>query len=573
MNDCERGDGMKLTSFRRGAFVRSFLVMTLALAAGALLAGRFAAQAGEPRAFAIRNARIVTVSGAVIEDGTVVVSKGLIVAVGKEAAIPPEAWVIDGKGLTVYPGLMDALTDIALPTASGGGGGSAGGGGGGPAITSRGPEDRPLTTPWVLAADELKPDDKRIETWRAGGFTSAHTAPRSGIFPGQGAVINLAGERPGQMVVKSPVSLPVNFQRMPNFFNFPNSLMGVLGYIKQVYYDADQNTQAQKIYDAGPRGLERPAYDPTLRAIEDSTRAGRPVLLPATTSAQIVRALELAEHLKLRAVLTGALQGYAVADKIAARKVPVLVTLKWPEREKDTDPEAEEPLRSLRLRDRAPSTPVALQKAGVKFAFYSDGLSGPRDALKNAKKAIDAGLAPDAALRALTLSPAEIFGVADRMGSIEAGKIANLVVTDGDIFDEKTKIKLVFVDGNKFEVREAEKPKDAPKGDMSGKWTLAFTTSDGQQQATADLTMASGGTLTGTVVHPYGTSTLLSGYLSGNSFSFVISVDIGDGPQEVTFSGTLEGNNLKGNINTTGFSAEFTATRPGFGRAATAGRE
>jgi hypothetical protein len=563
---------MKLTSYRRGAFARSLLVMTLALAAGALLAGRWAAQAGEPRAFAIRNARIVTVSGAVIEDGTVVVSKGLIVAVGREAAIPPEAWVIDGKGLTVYPGLMDALTDIALPTTSGGGGGSAGGGGG-QVATSRGPEDRPLTTPWILAADELKPDDKRIETWRAGGFTSAHTAPKYGIFPGQGAVINLAGERPGQMVVRSPVSLPVNFQRMPNFFNFPNSLMGVLGYIKQVYYDADQDTQAQKIYDAGPRGLERPAYDHALRAIEDSTRAGRPVLLPATTSAQIIRALELAEHLKLRAVLTGALQGYAVADRIAARKVPVLVTLKWPEREKDTDPEAEESLRSLRLRDRAPSTPAALQKAGVKFAFYSDGLSGPKDALKNVKKAIDAGLAPDAALRALTLSPAEIFGVADRMGSIETGKIANLVVTDGDIFEEKTKIKMVFVDGNKFEVREAEKPKDAPKGDMSGKWTIAFSTPEGPQQATADLTMASGGTLTGTVVHPHGTSTLLSGYLSGNSFSFVISVDIGDGPQEVTFSGTLESNNLKGNINTTGFSTEFTATRPGFGRATTAGGE
>ncbi len=180
---------------------------------------------------------------------------------------------------------------------------------------------------------------------------------------------------------------------------------------------------------------------------------------------------------------------------------------------------------------------------------------------------------PDAALRALTLSPAEIFGVADRLGSIEAGKIANLVVTDGDLFEEMTKIKIVFVDGNKFEIREAEKPKEAPKGDMSGKWTLAFSTPDGPQQASADLTMASGGTLTGTVVHPYGTSTLLNGYLSGNSFSFTISLDAGNGPQEVTFSGTLEGNNLKGNINTTGFSTDFTATRPEGARASSAGGE
>ncbi len=116
--------------------------------------------------------------------------------------------------------------------------------------------------------------------------------------------------------------------------------------------------------------------------------------------------------------------------------------LKWPEADKDADPDDVPSLRTLRFRDRAPSSPAALAKAGVKFAFYSGGIAAPKDVLKAAKKSIDAGLNPDAALRAMTLSPAEIFGVADRLGSIENGKIANLIITDGDLFNEKTKIKM-----------------------------------------------------------------------------------------------------------------------------------
>lgn len=187
------------------------------------------------------------------------------------------------------------------------------------------------------------------------------------------------------------------------------------------------------------------------------------VLLPANNSVQIMRALRLADEWKINAVLYGGQQGYEVAGAIAAKKMPVLVSLKWPERAKDADPDAEQTLRELRFRDRAPSSPTVLAKAGVKFAFYSGGLSAPKDIFKNAKKAVDAGLPPDAALRAFTVDAAEILGVGDRMGSIAQGKIANLMVTDGDLFNEKTKVKHVFVDGRWFEVHEeapAEKPGD-----------------------------------------------------------------------------------------------------------------
>jgi hypothetical protein len=164
----------------------------------------------------------------------------------------------------------------------------------------------------------------------------------------------------------------------------------------------------------------------------------------------VERMLRFAAELKRPAVLYGGHGAYRVADKVAQSSIPMLINLKWPERPKDPDPDEEESLRTLELRDRAPSTPAALRKAGARFAFYSGG-TAPKDIRKAVKRAIDAGLAEADAVRALTLSAAEIYGVADRMGSLEPGKIANLVVTRGNLFDEKTKIEYVFIDGAKYE--------------------------------------------------------------------------------------------------------------------------
>jgi imidazolonepropionase-like amidohydrolase len=556
-------------------------VLCLLLLASAFCALRVAerhAAADEPRYFAIRNVKVVPVSGPPVEGATVVIANGLIAAVGKDVAIPAEAGVIDGKGLTVYPGLVDALTDVGLgvpeaPAQTGGAGPGRGRAGGpvSPESISKGPRDRPASTPWVDAADELVVSDKKIETWRSGGFTTALTAPKTGLFPGQGALIDLAGERPGDMVVKPAATVQLTLNSPGGFSGYPGSLMGAISYIRQVFLDEEQDVAAQAVYGVAVRANERPEYDRVLRALEAAGRAGEPVMIPATTPSQILRGIWLAQQIKARPFLYGVQQAYAVADALAANKVVALVNAKWPVKEKDTDPDAVESLRTLRIRDRAPGTPAALAKAGVAFAFYDGGLAGPKDMLKNVKKAIDAGLAPDAALRALTLSPAEIYGVADRLGSIEKGKIANLVVTDGDLFAEKTKIKYVFVDGKKFEIKEAEKPKEAPKGDLTGKWSITITSEQGPMQATAELSMASGGSITGTVAHPFGTSNVTTGYLSGNAFSITISADAGEGPHDYTFSGTLEGNTMKGTISGPDFSAEFTGTRPGANLNAAAG--
>jgi len=416
-----------------------------------------------PSVVAIRNARVVPVSGPAIPHGTVLLRNGLIEAVGADVKIPDEAWVIEGDGLTVYPGLIDALSTLGIPEAAtpaptGGGGGRGGGGNqaavqaaltqGAPAATpARGPEDRPNTTSWVRAADLVKPSDRRLDSARGAGITTAVTFPSRGIFAGQGAVIDLAGENGGDMVVAGPAGQYVTFASSGFGGGYPGSLMGTIAYIRQIYLDAAQYQKAKAEYAKNPRGNPRPAYDRALEGVLESPR----VLIPVTRRIDIDRMLRFSAELKLKPVFYGAVEGYKSADLLKGSGVPVLVNLRWPEKARDTDPEETDQMRALENRANAPATPAAFAKNGVKFAFYSGGIDRRSDLYRAVKRAIDAGLSQDDALRAMTLSPAEIFGVSDRLGSIEKGKIANLVVTKGDMFQNGTEVKYVFVDGVKFE--------------------------------------------------------------------------------------------------------------------------
>lgn len=403
---------------------------------------------------AIRNARIVPVSGAPIDAGTIVLANGLIKAVGARVDVPAEAVVIDGSGLTVYPGLIDALTDLGMSAAPPSTPGS--GAGQGPprptGRTIRGPQDRPATTPWVQAADEFRADDQKIETWRNGGVTTVVTAPRGGIFPGQAAVVNLSGDRREDVVVRRAAGVPLVLTPPAGGGTFPGSAMGVLAYVRQIFLDTRTAAEQVRRYEQEPRGKARPDHDRATQALHAAIQAKVPFLLPAASEVQIDRVLALSREFDVPTVLYGAHEGYAAAGRIAKARVPVVVSAKWPEAPRDADPDAEDLLEVLELRDRAPRTPAALAEQKVPFAFASDGLPGPGEFLANVRKAVKAGLAPDAALRALTLDAAQIYGVQDRLGSLEAGKIANLIVVRGDLLGDTSTVAHVFVDGRRFDV-------------------------------------------------------------------------------------------------------------------------
>ena len=417
---------------------------------------------------AIRNAKIVTVSGPVINKGTVVVRNGLIEAAGENVPVPADAWVVEGEGLTVYPGLIDALSTVGMPGAAPAAAGATGGRGqttittpaapttaAAAAPRAMGPEDRPQTTSWEIAADQISPSDPRIETVRGGGITTAVTFPTRGIFAGQGSVIDLiSGEKAGEMVVASPAGQYISMSGGRGFGGgFPTSLMGVIAYIRQVYLDADHYKLVKEAYARDPRGMQRPEYDRALEGVMASPR----ILLPANRLVEIDRMLRFAAELKQPAILYGGREAYrgGAADLLKKYNVPLLVSLRWPEFPRDEDPDNEPSMRTLEAIDKAPSAPVALQKAGVKFAFYSDGIDTPRDLQRAVKKAIDAGLSREDAIRAMTLSPAQIYGIDNRVGSVEAGKIANLIVTRGDLFDDRTRVEMVFVDGKQYKPAEA----------------------------------------------------------------------------------------------------------------------
>src|SRR5262245_61096869 len=261
------------------ALIAMMAAIFLSIASSAALA-----QGGEPQYFAIRGAKVVPVSGPPLEDATVVVARGVILAVGKDAAIPADAWVIEGKGLTIYPGLVDALSDVGLVTAA-------------PAPSpetagqprreepARGPEDRPNSTPWRSAADEVSLADKRIETWRSAGFTTVVSSPKTGFFPGQAAVLDLNGERPGDLLVKSPVAIPISTKPASSFGRgFPDSLMGVIAYEHQVFLDADWLTKAEAAYEKNPKGTPRPRYDRASAALAEALEDHATVLISANSA-------------------------------------------------------------------------------------------------------------------------------------------------------------------------------------------------------------------------------------------------------------------------------------------------
>lgn len=412
-----------------------------------------------PPYYAIRNVRVVTGTGATLEGATVLLANGLIEAVGRNVRIPGDARVIDGDSLTLYPGLIDALTTLAQKEVPKSDEGRAARG---PVIS--GPADRPETTPWVSAVENLA-EDAKIETWRKAGFTAAVTTPEKGIFAGQAALVNLVDRPDRQAVVATPVAHRVNFSGNGGFRSFPGSLMGVLSYIKQVFLDADHYAQVRATYAKDPRGRVRPEYDRTLEPLAAAIAEKTRFLLPANLDREIDRVLALRAELGVEGVLYGGQGAYARADALRGASVPVLVNLNWPKEEKDRDPDADTPLRTLVHRRLAPTTPAALAAAGVPFAFYSGGLASSAEIFEGVRKATENGLSNEDALAAFTSRAATILGVSDRVGTIDKGKIANVVLATDWPWAEGAEVRAVFVDGRLYRVHKDDKPAEKKAAD------------------------------------------------------------------------------------------------------------
>ena len=444
---------------------------SLALATPALLAAvaapPLAAQRSIPSTYAITNARIVPVSSATIDRGTIVIRDGLIVAVGANVRVPADARVIDGSGHTVYPGLIDAYGSLGIREPQGQGGGGGGGGFGG--FGAPAPQAQPGAAnsrnpvglrPEVRAIDQL---DERADFSNAfaAGVTTALTAPEGRIYEGQSALINLSSGDFGSAVIVPTVALHVGFRGLGGG-QYPSSLLGVFAALRQSLLDAQHYRDVKVAYERNPRGTARPAFDPSLEALQPVIAGTMPVVFRANTQREIERALDLAKEFKLKAMIGGGTEAYAVIERLKAENVPVLLSLNFPRVTQAPSANAEpDPLRVLRMRVQAPKTPADLAKAGVKFAFHG-GANNHNEFLANVRRAVKNGLTPDQAIRALTLGAAELLGASDRIGSLEAGKIANLAIVRGDLFAEDGRVTAVYVDGRPHEI-------DAPATPTAGR--------------------------------------------------------------------------------------------------------
>ena len=426
---------MKHLSISRRSFLCLLCVLNL------LYFPKVARAQDKSTAYAITHAKIFTVSGAAIDDGTIVIQNGKITNVGAAVEVPAGAHVIDGKGLQVYPGLFDPITQMGLREI-------------GAVNATVDSAETGAFNPDVVASEAVLPSSEHIPVTRAAGITEVLAVPASGgmdsegatgILGGQASAIHLAGWTINDMLLKKSVAMVLNWPEIEtqtfDFSTFSRKQKSYADakqeYEKQVGELTDWLDRARHYALAlGHGGAGDYQRDIRLEALVPVTRGELPVLVFADKARDIRNAVEFCEKQKLKMILAGGAEASKVKDLLRSKSIPVILgpTLTLPREEDDAY-------------DRLLTQPGELAAAGVKFAFGSFDNSFARRLGQQAANAVAYGLPYDEALKAVTLYPAQIFGLADQVGTLESGKIANIIVTNGDPLEITTEVRYLFIKG------------------------------------------------------------------------------------------------------------------------------
>ncbi|HEX6159483.1 MAG TPA: amidohydrolase family protein [Thermoanaerobaculia bacterium] len=408
------------------------LALILAFAASAFAQSTIPNNPGTKATVAIRNATIVPVSRAPIANGTIVFANGVITAVGTSVDVPADATVIDGTGLFVYPGLIDSGTNVGLTEVD-----SVAG-------TVDTSELGDLN-PNARAAVAINPHSEVIPVTRVNGVTNVVVVPEGGIISGQSALIQLAGWTPQEMTVRAPLAMHIRFPRLrtspltevPQEEEQEKELHK--SHTRQLDKLRDTFRDAQAYGKARGANVRRVEADVILEALVPVVEGRVPVVMHAQLARDIQAAMAFAEEFKLKMILSGAQDVVRVIPELKRRNIPVILgpILSLPQREDD-------PYDLLFTNARA------LHDAGIPFAIQTADAHNVRNLPYNAGACAAFGLPKEIALRSITLSPAEIFGVADRMGSLDVGKMANVFITDGDPLEMRTNVRRVFIAGEEI---------------------------------------------------------------------------------------------------------------------------
>ena len=393
--------------------------------------------------FAIVNARIVTVSGAVIENGTVVIAGGKITAVGAGVTIPGGAEKIDGKGLTVFPGMIDAATNLGLTEIGQG------------ANATVDTAEVGSNNANAKAFKAVNPHTSHINVTRVNGITTVVAGPTGGLISGQATLINLVGSTQADMAVEPIAGLVVNFPRITQFgggfgggggfgqqgppIDFNEAVRRrdtQIDELKKAFKSAENYGRAMEAY-AKDKSLPAVPTDLKLEAMVPYVRGEKTIFFTSERERDIRAVAKFVAETKVKAIIVGGQEAWKAADDLKKNNIPVIYTniYNLPVREDD-------PYDSLF------EAPSKMLQAGIRFCISTgDGGAEVRDLPYQAGLAGAFGLSKEEALKSVTLYPAQVLGVSDRLGSIEVGKMANVVVADGDMLDPRTNVKYLFIEG------------------------------------------------------------------------------------------------------------------------------
>lgn len=510
------------------------------------------------KTYAITNATITQGPGRKVEQATVVIKDGLIAAVGKNISIPADAIIIKGDSLHVYAGFIDGLSRVAVAK---------------PKEEQRErPKDPGNPTPEQAGItpdrdvrSTISPNDKTVDELRALGFTTAQVVPYGAMLPGNAAIIQLSGKTVDQMVLVSKSSLFSELQGAQRMY--PNTVIAVMAKWRELYRQAVQAKNYEAMYAANRSGINRPTSDRTLEAFYPVIDKRMPVIFEADRYLEAQRIISLQSDLGFNLILADVKEGWDAIPKIKSSNAKVFLSLDLPEDKKDnkdkggkSEPKKDEvstltPAEKEALEKRkadalaqAIGQAAAFQKAGVTFGFSTLTVK-PADIKGNLNRMIKGGLTEDQALGALTTNPAQLLGLSDRLGSVDNGKIANLVVSDKPFFNEKSKVRYVFVDGTmyKYDPKETPKP-EAPKFEIVGTWTTSTVTPQGKSEENVTF-KKEGNTYTGSITggRIAQAVALDKVELNGSSLKYSYTVQMEGQTFKVDVDATLEAKAFKGN--------------------------
>lgn len=503
-----------------------------------------------PRVFFLKGATIVPEPGKIIENGEIVIRNGLLESVGKVAKLPEDAFQIDLAGKTVYAGFIESYMVREEPGARSQEA----------RTTSREPgtrkEEKTVTASWSakIRSDRwvltgYEPDEKELKVLRELGFTVAHLVPRSGIFRGKSALLHLGNWSSKSVIEQSRPVQALAFETGGwGTREYPNSLLGCIALIRQTFLDARWYLQAWQTYERFPHDNEPPEVDHALEALGNHLENGGVVCFEVVDDVAALRAGKIAAEFDFPLWLRGSGYEYRRLKEISDLGAFVILPVNFPGKPDVQTWESALQLTSGQLRhwDQAPDNPQRLKNKDIAFALSSSELKDRSTFKKNLLRSIERGFSKDDALASMTTIPARQLGVAEILGTVEEGKIANLVVTDGDYFDEKSDVAEVWIQGDRYPL--VFEPTDDFRGTWSLRWELGETTRIDTLDVSGKKSKPKGKLLVDTLEIPLKSVE----FQENNAVSFLFQGDSLDLPGIVRFSGSIKGTFAEGQGRTPG---------------------